>query len=591
MKKIYIAVAVALLLVLVAGCNAGKTADASIKQGQSLAGGSGQLGEGINLKDVDVQMQGVNTLINMSFISGSRPAGVDESMISSAPEYKVSVLGAPSRLKVELNVDFLDYQARSFTDSLISGMFRDIKSDGSVAVYFQLNDAVSASVQEKDAVLSITLEPLGEAEKTAYFAVLDAYAEYDAGLIPDELGLTPTLGESLTDVTLISAPYQSMQEAQPAADKINSAVGGVVGEAAYTIEMSTAGLPPVEKKQTDGEVNEKPVFEMDDEPNTLPVLIENGKYLCTAANGDIIYSRPFLKSGEENENVQKEELWLLKEDGSESKMELPEFYGVEMAAISTGGRYLGLLEGGLTDKVLYVYDFTSGELMNLGEEGFGDNTSSFVWDGAQDIIYAMTGYGKWQLLKYDFSKPEAERVSSVEEKNGNESKIALANGKLYFADESEGASGSIYSVDIASAQRERIADGIEFAISPDGRYLVSCTMVAADEQSNTFNLDLIDLTGGGEAQPVAQSLPEGTCYAFGTQPGVLYYSTQTYESAAEEYPFAFISYDTATGESKFLGYSKTGTFVPGDGAGELLIIDYSEEDSHNFPVTYVYNEG
>ncbi len=571
-----------------AGCDSGAAGEAGIPVGQQLSGGDAGLGKGVNLKEIGIEMQGTKAVINMSFIKGSRVSGAPETMISSVPEYTISLLSNPARLKVQLNVSYMDSAGKNeiFTDSVVYGMFKSGEAGAAdFAVYFQLNENVRATAAANDSVLSISLEPERVAPRSAFFVGLDAFSEYQRGKLKDGYGLTPTMCDGLTDVMLISGAYADGESAQKKADEINATSGLPETQQAYVFEMDTDARPVLERR-TDMAAGGKPVIGADDQEFPLPVLIENGEYLCTTPSGDIIFYRQVIPSaGQETELVLKYEIYSIT-DGKQTKMDIPELYGVDKAAVSPSGKYLAILEDGISDRVLYVYDFDTGALQNLGEEGFGNITSSFVWDQREDVIYAMTGFGDMQLTRYDYAQPEGERLSSVEEKNGAESALAISGDKLYFADQ-QMASGEIYSVSIETAERSGVAPGVGFALAPNGRLLVARTNVVTGEGSPSSNLDLIELQTGEVTSILKNEIVEDV--AFDADSGALYYTTQTYDGARGEFPYAFLKYTVETGKTDFLGYSKTGTFKPSPKAGEIYIIDYFEQDDANYPVTYVYS--
>lgn len=339
----------AIILVLIfacwlfSACYDGAVGEDGMEESQQLFGGDASLGKGVNLRDIGIETQGNNTVINMSFIKGSRMAGVNEAMISKVPVYAVSILPAPARLKVDLDIDFADYSSESelLADSVVYGTFKVERKDGKFSIYFQLNDNVMATVEPKDSMLSIKLVPENSVGKTAYYAGLDAFAEYQQNKIPDELGLTPTMGIELTDIILISQAYASAEQAQQKADAINDALKNTnIATKAYVFEMDTDSRPVIERQPPEQSVKEKPVIAgVDDEAYPLPVLIENGEYLCTAPNGKVIFYRQIIpKTDQETEQVLKYELWEIDKDRNEKKLSMPELYGVEQAAVSARDR-------------------------------------------------------------------------------------------------------------------------------------------------------------------------------------------------------------------------------------------------------------
>ncbi|BDF58198.1 hypothetical protein CE91St36_10150 [Christensenellaceae bacterium] len=585
---------------LFAGCTDSPVPAASASETESkevngtIEGGDASLGKDINLKDINIEKQGDNTVITMSFLNGSRTAGVDESKISSVPPYKVSILPAPVRLQVDLNIGFWDYSNKSewFTDSVIYGMFNTVHSGSSaVSVYFQMNENIQAKVSEEADTLVITLTPKTAQSENAYFVGLNAYEEYEQNLITAELGFTPTMCEGLSDIILISSPKKDEASAKKLADETNLKIASVApAKQAYVFEMSMDALP-VYNKEVDAEgILAEPVMMVAGTPVTLPVLVENGRYLCQLPDGSILYARSYVpNAAEDTEQVLKEKLWRIEPNGKKTQLELPDFYGIDKAAPSADGRYIAILDTGMENKVLYVYDTQESVLHNLGEEGFGDATTSFVWDSQKPVIYAMTGLGTLQLMEYDFSVDDADRVQAVEEKKGAESRIALRNGKIYFADKSaNNGQGMVYAFDLGTNERSEVTAGIDFAISPDGVNLAVIVPVQEDEEELMYRIQMLNTTTGEITDVISDAIINSM--TFGADNDTLYFTTPTYDGATEPYPFAVVKYSVAGGEQTLIGYSKTSEIVPGTKTGEFYVVDYFNQGDNSFYITYTYQE-
>jgi len=569
-----------------------------IRKGESLSGGDAALQENTNLKDMTVEQQGADTVITMSFLSGSRNEGVSESKLSSVPEYRVKLLNDPARMQVDLNIDYSDYASQSewFTDSVIYGTFKTIFPD-STSVYFQLDEDVQAMVSEEEDKLVIRLEPAGSSAKTLYYAGINAYEEFSQNLIPAELGLTPTMCEGLADIMMISDPFTDEETAQQRAGSIDEKMKEVApSKKARVFALSTDQLPSFaqDEQQEDAGAAASTVLMLNGSALAMQTLVENGKYLSTTPQGSILFARSYVPSTQEDlEQVVKERMWMLDSSGKMTQFELPDFYDVQKAETSSDGKYLAILDAGLESNVLYVLDTESGMLHNLGEEGFGNQTTSFVWDNERPVIYAMTGSGTLQLTKYDFSVEEGSRINSVEEMPGAESKIQLVGDLIYFADkdaaldEEQGVRGVIYAVNKNTGARSTVGEGVDFTIAPDGSHMAALVPQPVDDQQEALSLQITSLMAEDEPTPV----PDSTfleAYGFGTDGDTLYYTTREYEGVTEEYPIALLKYTLSTGQSELLAYSKTGRFVPGKGAGELYVIDYNIQDFNNFYTTYVY---
>ncbi|WP_066648461.1 hypothetical protein [Christensenella timonensis] len=560
----------------------------------TVEGGDASLGNDVNLKDINIEKQGDNTVITMSFLNGSRTAGVDESKLSSVPRYALTVLPSPVRLQVDLNIGFWDYSNKSewFTDSVIYGMFNTVHSDSNnVSVYFQMNEEVAATVSEDADRLVITLTPEKTSTENAYFVGLNAYEEYEQNLITPGLGFTPTMCEGLSDIILVSSPKRDEASANKLAEETNLKIASVApAKKAYVFEMSMDALPVYNKEVDAQGIQQDPVMMVAGAPITLPVLVENGRYLCQMPEGSILYARSYVpNANEDTEQVLKEKLWRIETNGKKTQLELPDFYGIEKAEPSADGRYVAILDSGIENKVLYVFDTQENVLHNLGEEGFGDATTSFVWDAEQPVIYAMKGLGTLQLMKYDFSVDDADRVQAVEEKKGAESKIALRNGKIYFADKTENNGlGMLYSLDLKTRERAEVTAGIDFAVSQDGANLAVLVPVQGQEEDISYNVQMLN-TGTAAATDVISDVLINSM-AFGADNDTLYFTTPTYDGTTEQYPFAVVKYSVSKGELALVGYSKTSEIVPGTKTGELYVVDYFNQGDNSFYITYLYED-
>lgn len=603
LKRIWL-ITITILLgcaLVLSGCTSGPSADikTSIRRGESASGGDSSLASGTNLKDIVVEMQGNSTVITMSFLNGSRTANVSESKISSLPEYRVKLLNEPARMQVDLNIDYWDYASQSewFNNSVIYGTFKTVFTDDQpVSIIFQLNANVEAVVEEQGDKLVIKLTPIDTEVRQLYFAAVNAYEEFSQSLLSPEMGLTPTLCEGLNDIILISEPFTDEKTAQQRVETINEQLKQIAPtKEAYFIELESNSLPEYKQEFQQQTAAGDAVMMIDGVPAALDVMVENGKYLCTMPSGNIVYARSYLPTAQQDmEQIVKSRIWMIETSGKMTEFELPDFYDIERAAPSADGKYLAILDVGQSSKVLYVYDTQTGVLHNLGEEGFGDDTTSFVWDAADPVIYGMTGYlelGTLQLTKYDFNAAEGERTSSIEEQAGADSKIQIAGDLIYFADKQAGENGlgEIYSVSRTTGERTAVGQGIEFALTPDGNHLVSL-IPSMEEDVVSFNLQLLNLAAPGEPKMIRESVFLES-YAFGADSDTLYFTTREYEGVTEEYPVALLNYSISSGEIKLVGYSKTGLFVPGVNAGELYIINYSIQNFNNFYTTYSFKQG
>jgi hypothetical protein len=586
--------AVALLLavsVLLGGCQTvvDWNVPDTIEGTQSISGGQ-DLGSDANLKNMTMVSDGKSTVVTLYFIKGSRKSDVTESKLDSVPSYEASLLSFPQRLCVTLSVDFWDYQTSSdwYRDSLVCGSFKSSNSaEGTLSVYFQLTGAAKASFEETDDRLVITLTPQGGEDKSSYFVGLNAYEEWGQHLIPQDLGLTPTLCADLTNIMLISKPFSSMDQAGEFAQAVSDAVSSVAAtKNPYVFSLEAGSLPAYNSTVDLEEVNQKLVLETDGAGKTLPVLVENGRYLCAAPDGSILYARSYFPdSVGDSPQTQVERLWVIGKDEAKTELDLPNFSYVEQAAFSSDGKYLAILDTSMLSKVLYIYNEETGELQNLGEEGFGDITSSFVWDKQNNRIYAMTGHGDVRLMCYDFSVPSGSRITVVEEEPGTESALATDGTSLYFSNPAAGTIGEIYAVDIATGVRSLVAQGISFKLSPDGKELATL-VPSATGGPDLFDLSVISLSSGETLTVMDAIYVED--YEFGLDSDNLYFTTSTYDGISDGYHNALLRFSIADNNAELIGYSTAEMLKRGSQKNEMYLIDYFDSQTETFYVTYIY---
>ncbi len=581
--------ALLVLYMLLGGCEAAQSASAVFASAPNSSGGQ-SLGPGVNLKDISVSNDEKSTVITMSFIHGSRNSTVPETKLSAVPQYSASLLPVPQRLCVRLAVDYWDYQKNNdwFRNSLICGCFQSaISQDNSLSLYFQLNGDVQAAFREDGDKLTITLTPKSSQSGEKYYVGLNAFEEYEQNLIPEELGFSPTLCLDSSNIMLISAPLSSQQEADAMAAKAGRMIEAVAAtKKPYTFMLASGKLPAYNASIDLEKVNQKQVLQVDGRGQTLPVLVENGRYLCAAQDGSIVYARSYSPGANaDSPSNRSERLWILGQNNKKTELSLPNFSNVEQAAFSVDGKYLAILDTAAHSKILYVYETETKKFRNLGEEGFGNVTSSFAWDTRKDVIYAMTGQTFMQLLSYDFNEKLDSRISRVGGITGTESALATDGRYIYYADPAGSPAGEVYCVDIITGLRSSVAPGISFKLSPDGNELAVLAPSGTGRQE-MFDLNVVNLKSGTSKAVMKGIYVED--YEFALDSNVLFFTTSTYEGIGSVYHNALLKFSVSEGAAKLVGYSTADMLRRSQNKGEMYLIDYFDAQQENFYVTYVY---
>ncbi len=334
---------------------------------------------------------------------------------------------------------------------------------------------------------------------------------------------------------------------------------------------------PEETPSTDGE--NLAAIVKDSTPVVLKAAVTNGKYLCETPDQKILFARSYELSEQSDERGATTPIftrvYITGADGTVEETRLPEFTDIEKARYSPTGDYLALLDLDGENRILYIFDTQTGKLLNMGEEGLGLSTADFCW-GVNNTLYSISGnYEAMQLMKADLTGELA--ISSVEERQITQGRVAFVGNTLFLCDldDDEG----IFKVDVQTGARERLAKGLVFEVSPNGRYLVALSLREGEEEGELVDVNLLDLQEGSELL-VAQNIFIAAC---GFVDNTLYLLTN---SEREDYPSLLQYFDIQTKELKEQCLTLAETFTATPNKGLVLPVFMDEK---NYYVTYLYD--
>ncbi len=587
LKSLKVIIIAAIMLALLPGCS-NQQLGASSAPSQTAAGGISQPGQNINLKDVDIASDGGKTVITLSMLSGSRKAGYTESKLTKLPEYEISQLWQPQRLMIKLsNISFWDYEEQ-FSQGLsdiVLGIFQEVPAnDNTLILYVQLSRGVEFDVEESEGKLILKLTPGAENTEAKYFCLSNSFYEYQEGTWPFNISMTPVLCSDLKNKLLISEPFDTEQAANKFRNDANEMLKTVLpGNTIYVAQLTKDALPEFLSETDYSAAEGRSVVMKDDVLMDTPLLLQNGKYLAMAGDGRVAFSRMYTPE-EPDIYPLSEKLWILDPNGRIQSIDVPDFYAIDKAAFSSDGSYLAILDVSIDNRVLYVYDFTAGRLINLGEEGFGSDTAAFAWSDINSTLYAMTGYGTMQMMSCTFSQDRTFAISAVEERAGSEGTLGVSAGRLFFA-ENEGASGKIYEI---GAVRREITPGIDFTISPDGKTILVLETSASNSEEVLTSLKLCDIETG-ESAYIAQNA-DITGFGFSQNGSKVYYMDASLPAAAGEYKYGLFSYDVVSaGPALQAALCSTYEFASVPSSGQIYLIQYIGNGKNSFYATYTYD--
>jgi len=594
LKQLRLLLITLIISILLLGCAPQETPpEDTYTPEESATGGAVVPQQNVNVKDIDITREDGQTQIRISMLSGSRKTGYPESKLVAMPGYEIAMLPQPQRLMITLQgISFWDYEPKETwaLSDFVMGLFHEVPAQNdSLVIYVQLSREAEFSVEEADGELIVRLSPLGENTQDMYYCLAGAFFEHQEGTWPERIDMHPVLCSDLTNKLLISPPFESEEDAVAFLDEADRALGDTLQEIElYITQLNRASLPDFKVKAP----------EVPDEARSLaihegvyidtPALLQSGRHLAISrADGRIAFSRSYKPEEpalEEDQYLLSDLLWIMDPNGRIQKVDVPEFFSITRAAFSMDGRYLAILDVSIENRVLYVYDFVTGEPINLGEEGFGSQTAAFAWSDEQNTLYAMTGFGDMQLTSCKFMDDGSYQIDAVEEMAGAEGVLHVSQTRLFFADKSPDSPGTIY--EIGDVRRE-ITTGVDFEVSPDGQKMLVLEAAAGEGERMLTGLKLSNIETGESTQIAVDAEIISFCFV---QNGTKVCYTNAAEPDAEgDYLFGLYVYDVASGVSERVAFVRTGDFKKGMQPSEIYLIEHLGEMEQDNYATYVYD--
>lgn len=574
MKLLKILFCVILCSAVISGCAPGKTEN---NFEQNAAGGTDTNAEHINLKDISITQNQSETVIKFSFLTGSRINGYAEKKLTQTPKYEISILDNPWRIKIKFEgIDFWDYEiTNNGYPDYIASIFKVVPAkDNSLEIYIQLKkEAYFTSPTEEEGSLSIGIVPVYTDERSRYFYAVDAFLEHQEGRFPAGLGLHPVLCADLTNIIMISQPFELRDQAETNMQNALSVLKEYsIDKKPYIVCLPGGALPEFEAGADFSFLEKRKVVQKGGKDSCAALLLENGRYLCSAPDGRIAFVRN-KTAGQLLGDDESETLWIRQPNDRIQALNAPEFFSVQKAAFSYDGRYIGILDVSVENSVLYVYDFSTEMLYNLGEEGFGGLVDDFAWADSNNAVYASSYEG---LIKYCAFGQENLSVAVKDKWPAGQGKLEVSKGRIFFAHHEK---ESIYLLNDGIT---KLTKGIDFRVSPDGAKLVVLEKQETKNERVLTGLKLYDIETGKEK--VVANEADITNFSFSSDAGRVYYTAQ-YDD--EQFGFALYAFDVLSGTLKKAALCSTAQFFAAGAPTTLYFVDYVDHDDNRFFTTYI----
>ncbi|MBT3318673.1 MAG: hypothetical protein HN948_03670 [Clostridia bacterium] len=595
MKKGRLVIFIIVISAMLFGCVAvdNQPEDAATPK-QTTTGGVSEPADNINVKEIDITQHDEQTVITLYMLSGSRANGYTESKLVDLPEYEISMLAQPERLKIVLdNISFWDYEEKPTwaLNSFVVDLFKEVPADNNTLVfYIQLTQTAAYTVQEIDGNLVITLMPGEPLQGVQFFCVTDAFLEHQEGLWPSSIDMQPVLCSDSINKLLISKPFSTQFAAQEFMAQKNQFLSSAqLDKTIYVISLMPGTLPNYEIDSHNPQLDEMSVVMKEGVLMSTPLLLENGKYLAAAPDGRIAFSRsykPDEPSLQQDNYLLSEKLWIQDPNSRIADINVPEFFSIDKAAFSFDGSYIAILDVSIENSVLYVYDFEAESFYNLGEEGFGNLTDSFAWSDTKNTLFAMTGSGTGatQLMGCDLSREDELNIFAVEETPGSSGTLIVSQDRIFFADKIVADGGIIYEI---GETRREITSGVDFIVSDDGKTMLILESFAGEGEERTVNLKLCNIATS-QCTYIAQNVQIEN-YSFSQNGNKVYYTTTFVDDGVDDYIYGFVCYDIVTGVSETIAHATTGNFSVGMSPSEIYFLKEIIDTEQNFIATFIYD--
>jgi Tol biopolymer transport system component len=563
---------------------------------QVLTGGSDI--DRLNLRDIEVKRQDEDLVVILTFMEGSARMDMNEAPAAGVPQYTTRWYPGVDRLAISFEgLAFWDYRIypNEIENTVISGIFKQLPVNSETTVlYLNTRDSFAYRMESVGNQLMIYLRPQAQEEVMSWYVAIDGFAEYTQGQVPEELTLAPTLCEDLGNVILLSAPFADEQQARQFLEENADALAQAVpGKQAAVLELGSNRLPPYDESTQLKALLEKPVSRLDGQSRQAQSFIENGRFLCWHPNGqDFLFVRPIMLSSTQEDNVYiQEQLWTGNADeGTVSAVLDYDFISILKAEYSPDGKYIAFLEQTDNERVLQIVEVDTGSISIAAEDEFGIDTSDFVWDEQENKLYGITGeVGAMQLMCYDLTGGSDDvSVSALEEEPCYEGDITLLDGALYYSQSNiDSMEGQILRFDLATGTKKTLTSGYSLSRAPQGECLsiLDTSTTANEEDNGGYSLKVYDLATGKESiVDNSHIIVDSAWSADGTH---LYYTIyRDLSSLEDEFPLSLFSYDTATGENRYVMDLITGALYPGQNPDCVLLMYIHDQMGRSVAITY-----
>lgn len=508
--------------------------------------------------------------VKLSFVSGSTAEG--DTKECGVPEYSVSFISSPLRLKIEvLSLEYWDYVINSAPvdeTQLLTGMFYNVLEE-TTTFYFNLSKNVTFKVVEnEDGSLSVLLKPDDKSVEGGWYLLSDTYYEFQEGKLTEE-DFTPTLCDDNISVLMISKPFKNRAAAEKMRDKLLTS--SFEGKQIRVEELAGGELPKYSENTDTLALLSESILSVNGTKTSLPLFFANARFICWNPSGEEALFSKTIDSGEN--------LYIADKAGTKHLLLDKALATVALATFSKNEQVLAFVETAEETELVSIYDIKENSLKVLvDEEGaslFSDKITGIALSDEGDKLFVLSGDGYYTLKEYDVLSGE---VKNLRTDIIVESKLYYLDGKLYYSDCIEERE-AIVSHTLEDDTIQKLALGADFMLSPDGKKLA---VITENYATSICTLNLVDLEQG-VTEEVFEDIVTGEYFVSFDNKAVFFIT----ETGDQEFYYQIMRYDIEEKTLSAKAQCINAVFYPSNAAEEMIISIIYTGENGTYPAAYI----
>ena len=554
-----------------------------------LSGGDGL--SNLNLADIKIEkLENNNVAMTLSFMTGSSVSLTEQQISSGVPDYSISHIQGVDRMVIKLDGisgwTYRVYEDEIQDNGIIQGILKQepIGND-SLYLYVSAKNEYVYRVETLNNKIQIIISPIEESITYDYYIKINAFLDYESGFFSNE-DFYPCISNDGTNGVLLSGPFKTLEEANDFYDSnINKISESIDTGEVSIIYLGSNELPEYNYQNELEKIINKPIGYSFDEPVTGKPLITEGRFLSWSNNQDeYVYAKSYnLQGSQESDDYIYEEIWVRSNDG-DVKLVDHRCTSILSAKYSYENRFIAFIDQNDETRMLEIVDTETGNVYIPADDGFGIDTSSFVWSNSDNRLYAITGqYDSKQLLCYDMRDLKNINVFALTEEEYMESSLYMHDSYIYYLKSGDDAPATeIYFADIENSREYKLISGNSFMLSSNGKNIIVNDMLYDDVNQYSF---FVYSTGTKEIN-IIESGRMIMDYTFARNDTRVYYTVYKNAGWEDEYPLELYYYDINKKKSFYVMDMITGALYPAYEDEQVLIMSIFQLQDSQITITY-----